>query len=77
MRQSQAVAPLPGVEFKVPYKRVWVTQGLPGIPPRVALDKTPSISKWKFTIGRLTSSISIIKFEADRAPEESNLIRFI
>ena len=35
------------------------------------------ISKWKFTIGRLTSSISIIKFDADGTPEESDLIRFI
>ena len=42
---------------KLSYKRVRVTQGLPCIPPGVALDKTPSTSKWKFTIGRLTSSI--------------------
>ena len=53
-----------------------MTQGLPYIPLGVALDKTPSISKWKFMIGRLTSSISIIKFDADGAPEESDLIRF-
>ena len=54
-----------------------MTQELPCIPSRVALDKTPSISKWKFTIGYLTSSISVIKFDADGAPKESKLIRFI
>ena len=32
--------------------------------------------EWKFTIGRLTSSNSIIKFDADGAPEGSDLIRF-
>ena len=32
--------------------------------------------EWKFTIGHLTSSNSIIKFDADGAPEESDLIRF-
>ena len=53
-----------------------MTQGLLCIPPGVALDKTPSTSKWKFTIGRLTSSLSIIKFDADGAPKEFDLIRF-
>ena len=28
-------------------------------------------------IGRLTSSISIMKFDADKAPKESELIQFI
>ena len=46
-----------GLSSKFLFKKVWVTQGLPCIPPGVALDKTPSTSKWKFTIGRLTSSI--------------------
>ena len=32
--------------------------------------------EWKFTIGCLTSSNSIIKFDADEAPEGSDLIRF-
>ena len=31
--------------------------------------------EWKFTIGRLTSSNSIIMFDADGAPEESDIIR--
>ena len=51
-----------------------MTQGLPYIPPGVVLDKTPSTSKWKFTIEHLTSNISTIKFDADGAPEESGFI---
>ena len=51
-----------------------MTQGLLCIPPGVVLDKTSSTSKWKFTIERLTSSISTTKFDADGAPEESDLI---
>ena len=43
--------------LKLSYERVRVTQGLSCMPPGVALDKTPSTSKWKFTIGCLTSSI--------------------
>ena len=46
-----------GLSSRFLFKRVWVTQGLPCISPGVALDKTPSTSKWKFTIGRLTSGI--------------------
>ena len=61
-------------EFKLFFERVKVTQWLLDIPPGVALDKTPSISKWKFTIERLTSSISTTKFDANGAPEKSDLI---
>ena len=68
--------PCLGLSSRLSFERVWVTQRLPCISPGVALDKTPSTSKWKLTIGRLTSSISIIKFDADGALEESDLIRF-
>lgn len=43
--------------------------------PGVVLDKISSINKKKFSIGRLTLSISI-KFDADKALEESIFIRF-
>ena len=39
------------------YERVEMTQGVLCISPGVTLDKTPSTSKKKFCIGRLTSSI--------------------
>ena len=42
----------------------------------VVLDKTLSTSRWKFTIGGLTSSISIIKFDTDTALKKSDLIQF-
>ena len=49
-----------------------MTQGLPCIPPGVALDKTPSTSKKKFSIGRLTSSIlnpsSLMLTELQKSP---------
>ena len=63
-----------GSSSRLFYKRFKVTLGLPCISPGVALDKTPSTSKWKFMIGRLTSSISIIKFGANGTLEESGLI---
>ena len=66
-----------GLSSRVPFKTVWVTQGLPYILPRVALDKTCSTSGRKFKIGRLTSSpIHPYQFDTDGAPEESDLLRF-
>ena len=53
-----------------------MTQELLCMPFRVGLDKTSSTSKWKFTIGHLTLSISIIKFDADMAAEKFDVIRF-
>ena len=50
-----------GSSSRLLYKRVLVTQGVSYISPAVTLDKTPSTSKKKFSIGRLTSSISITK----------------
>ena len=47
---------------RLSYKRARVTQGLPCIPPGVALDKTPSTSKKKFSIGHLTSRMTSINF---------------
>ena len=46
-----------GSSLRLFFKRVWVTQGLLYILLGVALDKTPSTKKWKFTIGRLNLSI--------------------
>ena len=37
---------------------------------------TQRLPWWKFTIGRLTSSISIIKLDADGALEKFDRIRF-
>lgn len=53
-----------------------MTQRLPCILLEVALDKIPSTNKWKFTIRRFTSSISIIKFDADGDLEKSDFIHF-
>ena len=46
-----------GLSLKLSFVKVWVTQRLLCISPGVALDKTPSITGRKFTIGYLTSSI--------------------
>ena len=46
-----------GSSSRLFYERVRVTQGFLYLPPGVALDKTPSISKKKFCIGHLTLSI--------------------
>ena len=51
-----------------------MSQGLPCISSAIALDKTPSTSKWRFMIGCLTSSISIVKFDIDGAPKEFGLV---
>ena len=57
---------------RLSYKRVRVTHGLSCIPPGVALDKTPSTSKKKFSIRRLTSSIlnpsSLMLTELQKSP---------
>lgn len=50
-----------------------MTQKLLYISLGVVLDKTLSISGKKYSIGRLTSSISI-KFDADKTPKEPILI---
>ena len=47
-----------GLSSSFLFERVWVTQGLPCIPPGVILDKTPSTSSGrKSKIGCLTSSL--------------------
>ena len=46
-----------GLSLKLFFKRVWVTQRLLCISPRVILYKTPRTSKKKFAIGRFISSI--------------------
>ena len=71
-RTRQSKIPCLGLSSSFLFERVWVTQGLPCIPPGVALDKTPSTSKWKFTIGRLTSGIfnpsSLMLTELQKSP---------
>lgn len=54
-----------------------MTQKLLCISPAIIVNKTLSISKWKFTIGLLTSNISIIKFDADGALELSDFFDFL
>ena len=64
-----------GLSSRFSFKRVLVTQGFSYISLGVVLDKSPSISKKKFSIGRLTLSI-FIEFDADKTLEESKLIQF-
>ena len=46
-----------GLSSSFLFERVWMTQGLPCIPPGVTLNKTPNTSSGrKFKIGHLTSS---------------------
>ena len=61
-----------GISSRFSSERVWESQRLPRIRPGVALDKTPSTSGRKFTIGRLTLSIlnllSLMLIELQKSP---------
>ena len=54
-----------GMSSRFLFKRIWVTQGLPFIPYRVVLDKTPSINRKKF---RMKSPNSFDFFEKEFSP---------
>ena len=64
-----------GSSSRLLYKRVLVTQGVSCISPTVALDKTPSTSRKKFSIGAShLEHPQSIEFDADRALEKPDLI---